>query len=229
MKRTTILCGLLALLGTGAVVWQNRSLANLRGHDGDAMTVELIAGADDAVLKQDLIALREEAKELPKLRNEVGQLRTVRAELASARAENSRLSEAKRTGAVIPRETPAGFISKERLMNAGLGTAEDALRTFFWATREGNLAATMDLMPDKEGKEYFEKLTPEDRAREESDFRNSSEVRAMSAFHDFGVAQRDQISEDMVVLHVRSSAATNTFPFEFKRVGAEWRLNKVFR
>jgi len=174
--------------------------------------------------------MHEEAMELPKLRNEVGQLRAVRTELSSARAENARLLEAKRTGAVIPRATPAGFISKAGLVNAGLATPEDALQTFFWATREGNLAVAMELMPSEDGdKERFDKLTPEDRAREESNFRNSSEGRAMSAFNDFAVAQREQISEDTVVLHIRSSVATNTFPFQLKRYGTEWKLIKVFR
>jgi hypothetical protein len=228
MRSTTILCGLLALFGTGAVVWQQRSMP-VEGKQAGAPTVADGVNTSDLVLQLEIKSMREEVRELPKLRNEVGQLRAVRTELAAARAENARLLEAKRTGAVIPRETPPGFISKERLVNAGLGTPEAALQTFFWATLEGNLAAIMDLMPAEEGKEYFEKLTPADRAQEESSFRNSDEVRGMSAFHDFTVAQREQISEDTVALHIRSSVTTNTFPFEFKRFGTEWKLNKMFR
>ncbi|HTD68342.1 MAG TPA: hypothetical protein VK846_17590 [Candidatus Limnocylindria bacterium] len=230
MKRATITCVLLAMFGTIGVGWRQHSLFGLRKEQAGALLQNNDTNRADVPVQEEAESMHEEAMELPKLRNEVGQLRAVRTELSSARAENARLLEAKRTGAVIPRATPAGFISKAGLVNAGLATPEDALQTFFWATREGNLAVAMELMPSEDGdKERFDKLTPEDRAREESNFRNSSEGRAMSAFNDFAVAQREQISEDTVVLHIRSSVATNTFPFQLKRYGTEWKLIKVFR
>lgn len=76
---------------------------------------------------------------------------------------------------------------------------------------------------------HFEKLTPQEREREENDFREKGRVRVLSAFNDFAVAERGQLADDTVVLHIRSSAATNTFPFQLKRFGTEWKLNKVFR
>src|ERR1043166_2530272 len=145
------------------------------------------AVVEDAALKQEVVALRDATRELPKLRNEVGQLRVTRIELDRAREENARLLNAKQTGAPIPREAPPGFTSKERLTFAGFSTPENAVETFFWAMREGGVAAIFEAMsPENEDRVRFEQSTPEYREELAQRFRNETQM--MKHFNDFTIA-----------------------------------------
>ena len=225
-KHTTFILAMLGALGTAAVVWQRVSVAQANRQlqavpaDSNASTI----GAD-AAMEQEAAALRVQTRDLAKLRNEVSQLRTRPSELAAARTENARLIEAKQTGAPLPREVPPGFISKEQLRNAGYESPEDALQTLFWAMREGSYQLAMQLFASgNRERVHFESLTPEKRAQDEEGFRQRASQQLMKNFNDFSVAQREQISEDAVILHVRSSVGTNTLKFELKRFGNEWKL-----
>jgi len=222
-----MLCAFLALSGTCAVLWQRNGLSQLHAQAGEpgsfGPTEDTRIG--DTTLQQEISALREQAKELPKLRNEASQRRPVRSELAVVRAENARLLEAKQTGGKIPRESPAGFVSRDSLVFVGRATPEAALQSFFWALREGNMRAAMQSMPaDNDELVQLEQMPPQERTKIEEQFKASGEVQMMQRFDDFAVASREEISDDEVVLYVRSSVATNTFPHALKRFGSEWKI-----
>jgi hypothetical protein len=70
----------------------------------------------------------------------------------------------------------------------------------------------------------MEKLPPEKRTQVAESFKHEVAEGMMQKFNDFSIARREEISEDTVVLHVRSSVATNTMPHRLKRVGQEWKL-----
>jgi hypothetical protein len=230
MKRVTLFCGLLAMLGTGAVLWQQHSLSNFRHGQENGFLSETATNWEDGALQSEIITLREQTRDLPKLRNEVSQLRARRAELAAAHTENVRLLEVKTTGAALPREVPLGFTSKEQLKNAGYATPESAVETFFWAMREGNLALVMQaLSPENGEREDYEGLPPGKRQQEEDNFRTEGKSRTMNRFNDFKVTRQEQLSEDTVALHLRSSVATNTSRFQLKRFGTEWKLTDLHR
>jgi hypothetical protein len=231
MKRATLVCAVLAVAGTGALVWQQGSMAELRQPDRtagftNAGTTENTNAADE----QQLAALREETKDLPRLRNEVTQLRARKVELDVARREHEQLSEAKRTGATVPREAPPGFISKESLVNAGLVTPEDAVQTFFWAMRQGDLRMILQaLSPTNAERKEFESLPPDKRAEFEKSFGADPAGNPMNNFSDFTVRGKEAISDDSVVLHIGSSLTTNTMRVEVDRFGGEWRLRDMPR
>jgi hypothetical protein len=175
------------------------------------------------------IQLREQTKDLPRLRNEVTQLRVRKGEMDAARNERAKLMAAKQTGAPVPRETPPGFISKDRLTNAGFATPEDALQTFFWAMRDGNLALTIGaLVSTNQERRNIERLSAEKRAELEQHFSNDRE-KMMDNFNDFAVRERETLSDDLVALHVGSSLSTNTMKIHLAREGAEWRLRDLPR
>jgi hypothetical protein len=230
MKRLTILSALLAVFGTGAVLWQRTVLSQARagvgklggtGSTGDTKIT-------DATLQQEIASLREQTKELPKLRNEISQLRAGRSELAAARAENARLLEAQQTGHVIQRAPPVGFVSRDNLSFTGYATPEATLQSFFWALREGNMIVAMQSMPDNDEElAELRKISPQERAKMEEQFKASEDIRMMKQFNDFGVAGREEISNDEVILYVRSSLSTNTFPHALKRFGNEWKITDM--
>ena len=222
-----MLCAVLAVFGAGAVLWQRTVLSKARADAGELNNASSTGDMKitDATLQQEIAALREQTKQLPRLRNEISQLRAHGSELAATRAENARLLEAKQMGSQIPRESPVGFVARDGLVFAGRATPEAALQSFFWALREGNMMVALQAMPANDGEVVeLEQMSPSERAKAEEQFKASSEVRMMQQFNDFTVAGRKEISDEEVVLYVRSSVATNTFPHALKRFGNEWKI-----
>jgi len=231
MKRATLACAVLTFVGTGTVIWQQRSLAELRRPDRTpGFTRSATTDKTNATDEQELSGLREQTKELPRLRNEVTQLRTRKAELEAARREHKQLTEAKHTGASVPREAPAGFTAKERLVNAGFATPEDALQTFFWAMRQGDLGFVLQtLSPTNGERKQMESLPPNQRAEIEKSFSTDRAGNPMNNFSDFTVRGKETISDGSVVLHVGSSITTNTMRVQMDRFDGEWRLRDIPR
>jgi hypothetical protein len=230
MKRLTILSAILAAFGTGVVLWQRNALSEAHAEIGAVSAAGPTGDAQvgDATLQQEIAALRELTKDLPKLRNEISQLRSDGSKLAALRAEHAWLLEAKQTGSQIPRESPAGFVSRDNLLFAGRATPEAALQSFFWALREGNMMLVMQAMPVEDGEiSQWEQISASERAKAEEEFKASGEVQMMKQFTDFAVVGREDISNDKVILHLRSSVATNTFPHALKRFGNEWKITGV--
>ena len=227
MKRLTILCAVLAVSGTGAVLWQRTALSEDRADAGELNNASSTEDMKitDATLQQEIAALREQTKELPRLRNEISQRRGSRNELAALRAEHARLLEARQSGNQIPREAPPGFVSRNSLAFAGRATPEAAMQSFFWALREGDMVLALQSMPDNDEElAQLQKMPSQQRAKMEEEFKASEDVRMMKQFNDFAVAGRKEISGEEVVLYVRSSVATNTFPHALKRFGNEWKI-----
>jgi hypothetical protein len=228
MKRLTVLLATLSLLGTAAVFWQRQAVSDLQTRGANPGFQQREATADSnqlSALESEAATLRNETKDLARLRNEVGQLRAKQNELALARAEHDRLLDAKRTGASLPREAPPGFIGREQLHNAGYETPEDTIQTFFWAMREGDYETVMQsLVPENAARISTEKLPPEKRAQVAEGFKHEIGEGMMQKFNDFSIVRREEVSDDTVVLYVRSSVATNTMPHRLKRVGQEWKL-----
>lgn len=236
MKRATTLLALLAAIGTAAVLWQRLSMVKARhavsASASNSEPTSATVSATNTDLEREAAALRAQTTDLAKLRNEVSQLRTRQGELAAVRAEHEQLRRAKEIGAPIPREVPPGFIPKEQLRNAGLETPEDAVQTFFWAMREGELAIMLQsLSPENEERKQTERMPPEKRAEFEQMFRakESREKNPMNHFNDFGVRGKEVISDDAVVLHIGSSLSTNTATVKLERSGGEWRLRDLPR
>jgi len=227
MKRITILCGMLAVVGTVAVLWQQQSLAKRRENHHRGFTNEVLTdspGTTNAVHEQEIMALREQTKDLAKLRNEVGRLRAARTELAVARTESTRLTEAKETATPAP-PTPLGFTARQQLANVGFATPEATLQTFFWAMNEGNLETALEaLSPNNRERKSFDKLSPEQRAKALKENKMQGPDTMMKRFNDFGIRVREEISDSVVVLRVGSSLATNTMRMSLQRFGEEWRL-----
>ncbi len=226
MKRITIICGALAIAGTIAVLWQQQSLSKLRENPNRGFTNEVLSdsSATNAAHEQEIISLREQTKDLARLRNEVSRLRATRAELAVARAESTRMLEAKQNGTPIP-QPPPGFTSRQHLANAGFGTPEAALQTFFWAMNQGEFEAAMQaLSPANRERKHFDKLSPEERAHIVNESKRNGPEKSMAHFNDFGVRLREDVSEDDVVLHVGSSLSTNTMRMSLQRLDGEWKL-----
>ena len=140
--RKLLLTGLVVGI-SGVIVLQKNAVATLRGENQKlqadyAETKTLSREREEAAkLRSDYHEaeeLRAANRDLPKLRNEIGQLRRQKADLEALRAENQRLATAPNS------KTPAPSIpiilAKESWTNAGMGSPEAALQTFFWAMRE---------------------------------------------------------------------------------------------
>jgi hypothetical protein len=231
MKRMTLIFAVLAISGTGVVIWQRHSLSEFQENQNRRLHHETgtgISNAEAAAIEQEVTALREETKELPKLRNEVSQFRATQIELTKARAENARLLEAKRTGLSIPREAPPGFILKEQLKNAGFATPEAAVQTFFWAMSQGDLGTMLQaLSAGSEDKKHIENSPPEERAELELKVKADRNRNPMNNFRDFAVRQKEVISDTAVVLYVGSSPSTKTTKIQMEQNGGEWRLRDL--
>jgi hypothetical protein len=227
MRSVTSLIGVLAIVATAAIFWQRMSLSQLRNASERSVPGNGASQADVLTnitgSEQEAAALREETRVLPKLRNEIGQLRSRQADLVAARAENARLLELHRTGTV--RVTPPGFTTKEQLSFAGYATPEATVQTLLWAIREGDYELAMQsCVPEHRERVHFESLSPTHREKAINSFKKREEQRTMKYFSDFAVAQREQLSDEAVVLHLRSSVSTNTMKYQLQRVDGEWKV-----
>jgi len=166
---------------------------------------------------QEIQMLRNQTAELHKLRNEVRQLREQKPELDKVRAENRRL----RVGAGAPGGPAAGaskagpLVAKEMLADAGLGSPEAAIQTFFWAAREGNAQRFRACFADQ--------------IRDESDetiLNNTTHM--MDKLKAFQIVAKKAVSADEIKLGIRITTPDASTPEEmalpFKRVGSEWKL-----
>lgn len=174
--------------------------------------------------------LREQTKDLAKLRNEVRQLRIKKSELDAARRENANLIQAKQMGTPVPRTTPPGFVAKEQLANMGFATPDDAIQTFFWAIREGNLRMMIEsISPADPERQRFDKMSPEQIAKQEQKAaRGMDKSDDLKGFREFGIRARELVSDDAMILHVGSSFTTNTMKFQMERTSEGWKLRKPF-
>jgi hypothetical protein len=106
----------------------------------------------------------------------------------------------------------ASLIAKENLSDAGFGSPEATLRTFFWAMRQGD--------PEKV-RGCFLPGTPDNQLP-------GSTGASMGSFNGLRVVARKAVSSELVKLGIEISTDGETSPTEFvlpfKRLGNEWKI-----
>jgi hypothetical protein len=213
MKAWQVFALITCLAATAVVGWRSKGLAVARETTNAVEPGGTESVASNIIDSAETIQLREQTKDLPRLRNEITQLRARKGELDAARLDRAQLVETAQAGTRVSRETPPGFVSKDRLGNAGFGTPESALQTFFWAMREGDSTMAIGaLATENDKRENLARLSVQKRAD------------LMNSFSDFGVRGREVLSDNSVALQIGSSIATNTIRIEIVREGGEWRL-----
>ncbi len=162
---------------------------------------------------QALEKLREETRELHKLRNDVRQLREQKSEWDRVRAENRKLQAGAEPGGqpAARASEPASAIAREMLSDAGFGSPEATVRTFFWALCEGNVEKVRSCFTADTPNE----LLPGERT-------------PIAGFKELSVVAKKVVSPDDVMLGIRFSEqgeAPQELALAFKRVAGEWKLN----
>jgi len=169
--------------------------------------------------------LRNETTELHRLRNEVRQLRDQKPEVERLRAENERL----RTKAKSAQRPPvsvmpeANMIAREAWTDAGLGSPEAAIQTFFWAIRERNTRRIRACFSN----DAAVKL------RDQSDEELLAGAgQELDTFNGFQIVAKKVVSADEIKLGIRITSEGASPPSEaalvFKRAGNEWKLESGF-
>lgn len=146
----TLLFSSIAVVGLLLVGLQHQQLGQLRAEnvtlqrafaEADQLKADLAKSTgNEAQDTEEIQRLREENRDLLKLRNEVNQLRDARLQFEKVSAENLRLQAVARSAVKTDakQSTQSTLIRIDNLFNRGVGTPEDAVQTFYWATRERN-------------------------------------------------------------------------------------------
>lgn len=223
-----ILSGLVlvaALLTAGS---QRTSISRTRSanetlRQQSAATATLVAQPSQAS-NNEIDALQEANRDLPKLRNEVRKLREEKREFEKLRAENERLAASLKAGpkTAAPRMSEAeGFVLREKWTHAGFATPEATVQTFFWASATKDFKSLVECMSGRE-RERFEK-----ELRESSDGgakKFEKDFAVLADMQGFRIAERKQITEDKVELHIQAAAGGHAIPMPLQRVNGEWKL-----
>jgi hypothetical protein len=220
MRAWHIVAFLVCVALSAAIFWQRNELRSFAPRPA-AMVSEPTAESPPP----ETTASEEPARELAALRNEVTQLRARRHELEAAQRENAELLKSTNQTVAAKRPTPAGFVNKDRLANAGYVTPEDALQTLFWSMREGNYAAMMEsFAPASPTRRAFEALSPEKRLAMERGFTEERQA-VLSTLNDVGIRSREVAADDTMILHVGSSLNTNTVKMRLQRTADGWKFH----
>ena len=226
-----ILRWLAVLLMAGVVAvagWKQNAIATARAEHsalmGESEEARRLAEQNKEIERlrgesEELKKLREENKDLPKLRNEVRQLRRQAEELTKLRGENERL----RSQQVVapeyhdcPPPVPPDFIARDALVDAGLGSPEATVQTYFWAMCQGNIRRSWDCLS------AGDVLAPGGAEWERGQQREMANH--MKNFKGFLIAGRQDISPDEVELTLQSKIGGTTIPMKFKRMDDGWKL-----
>jgi hypothetical protein len=156
--------------------------------------------------------LRQENQELPKLRNEVRQLRRQTEELARLRVDHERLLAQQKTGDAkpLPLEATEGFIPKSALTDAGFASPEAAVQTFFCALSQTNSQRFGQCFADETGSVLL----------------HDQMWRQMELFTGYRLAGRKVVSDDQIIVGVRTAISEQVLPIPLKRIGSEWKLDQ---
>lgn len=181
-------------------------------------TAEYEASADHRQAKIEIQSLSEENRELPKLRNEVRQLHRQTEELARLRSDHERLLARQKTGAStpLPLEATAGFIPRSALTDAGFNSPEAAVQTFFYAMSQANV-------------ERFGQCFAEDTVKRADSGLHDELLEQMKLFTGYRLAGKKAVSDDQVIIGVRTAISEQVLPIPLKRIGNEWKLDQSVR
>jgi hypothetical protein len=231
-----------------AVIWQRSALASLRRQSRVLQSAQEEAGR--LVLEnRELSQLRAKTNttgdsggvslELLRLRNEVGQLWAQRSEWEALKAANERLAEDIRSGNVQDFSKMEGFVAKEAWNDAGFGSPEAVLQTFFWAMREANIPRIAQCFPAKEGQFLAMLDKPEhtqERERTLADFQQMTQCigyRVVEKSVEHGYLTRDGVPVSneakipvRAVIVVQAAAGGAVIPFSLKLYPEGWKIKE---
>jgi len=160
--------------------------------------------------------LREGNRDLPKLRNEARQLRRKLDELNALKAENERLraQQAAIASGKMTTVHPPGFVGRNQLFDAGLGTPEDALQTTIWAWSQGNFDRMLQCMTSDGTKDFKQELE-----------KNRDEMAKLgAALPGYRIVETNAASADEVIFKVELMSDEEGTPMHVRRVGNEWKV-----
>ncbi|MDB6110613.1 MAG: hypothetical protein JWR69_2363 [Pedosphaera sp.] len=208
------------VLNQDAIIKLRAENEALLGGQQEAQRLEL-ENQEIPRLRQDadeIEKLRAENQALPKLRNDVRQLRRQAGELAALRAENQRLlANGKATERPdVPAPLPADFLLRSNLRDAGLGTPEAAIQTFFWAMCQGNVERVSQCILER---------TPGIRYGD-VDVQRQDLLKEWSRFSGFRIASKKENAPDTVLISLQTSPGGTEMQRIIKRVGNEWKLEE---
>lgn len=218
------------------VGWQHQQLSHLRAEntslmqsasEADRLKADLAQSAGMEAQDADEIArLREENHDLLKLRNEVNQLRDARATFEKVSAENQRLQEQVRTAAKInAKQAPMQpiLIRVDSLYDRGLNTPENAMQTFFWAERSGNVDELSRCMAPEHWSRIYGSVPEQDRKSLIDGMRHS-----LDGIFSIEIFARRELDTDTVQLgvqtHDKDGVLRNRIMFTFSLRRGEWVL-----
>lgn len=200
---------------------ENRSLQS-KSREAQRLTRENAGIERLRAENQEMETLRNETRDLHKLRNDVRQLRDQKPVLEKLRAENQQLrAGTSRAGGPASRASDdRPPVTKEMLADAGLGSPEAAMQTFFWAMREKNVQRIRACLSEDAGREIQGQPDEEVLA---------GAGPTMDTFKEFQIVAKKVVSADEVKLGIHFSTREGAVPEEvvlpFKRVAGEWKIN----
>jgi hypothetical protein len=234
--------GVLLFLVAAGLAFSNWQTAERLRAENTALRAEVqalhdqsaLASADvERKLEAELQRSRKESQELLRLRGEVTQLRSSSKEGETLRAENQRLAaenqqwRASVNAARVEAGAPAAGrdqFSKADWAFAGYASPEAALVSAIWSMKEGN------------PKSYLESLAPEEQARMAKVWENQTEAEIaakhqsdVSAISAFRIMERQNVSDNAVLLNVYIDGVGRMEKVAMKRVGNEWKFGGFVR
>jgi hypothetical protein len=163
----------LTLVGLLLVGLQHQQLRQLRAENASLQQASVEASqlkadldkstGDEAQDAEEIARLREENHDLLKLRGEINQLRDAKVQFEKVSAENQRLQSLAKAAAKIDSKQSLQpvTIRVSDLTNRGWNTPEDAVQTFYWAQREGNIDGLQRSMSPGSGNIFHDYVDPQ--------------------------------------------------------------------
>jgi hypothetical protein len=166
----------------------------------------------------------DSASELLRLRIELSALRQLTNELDRAGDENTKAHAALDhylTNAAVPKVATADFWPRDSWKFSGFATPDDALRSSFWASDNGDVKALLDSTTG-DFRQMLEKEY-EGKSADEASIRAMDEVSNLKSIQ---VLNRDFQSDDTAVLTAafEDGDQTHTTKLTLKKIGNEWKL-----
>lgn len=220
------------VIGLGAaLVLQYRAMTKLRDENGmfHEQVQQLPGLAEENQRLSNLVAQarqnppmsKEQFQELLRLRGEVGVLRKQKADGEKLVAENRQLRSAMRLAPSTAQSPSQDFLPKESWAFAGYASPEAALQSFVWGGSQGDV------------KTFLASLAPEERAGIENRWKGKSESEItrellqnedMTKVTALRIMNKQDVSDDEVVLTVYADGLGETNKFKMKRFGNEWKF-----
>jgi superfamily II RNA helicase len=219
-------CAVIAMLALMAI--QRAGISGTRAAN-EALRQQSAEAAPSATTQSkasndEIDALQEANRELPKLRNEVRQLRDEKREFERLQAENERLAAALKVApktTARPMSEAEGFVLRQQWMHAGFATPEATLQTFFWAIANKDFAALAECATGDARKSMEEEIQ---RSVADGGKRFDEQFEPLAQMQGFRIAEKKQISENKIELGIQAAAGGRVMPMRLQLVNGEWKL-----